>query len=44
MVSDAPTTDAVWLIMALQGETGPDAPESQRAALSKAIAGAGKQS
>jgi Squalene-hopene cyclase C-terminal domain/Prenyltransferase and squalene oxidase repeat len=37
-INESQTTDAVWIIMALQGETGPDTPESQRAALKKAIA------
>ena len=37
-INESQTTDAAWIIMALDGETGPDAPESQRAALSKAIA------
>ncbi len=37
-ISETQTTDAAWIIMALAGETGPDAPQSQRAALSKAIA------
>ena len=37
-INESQTTDAAWIIMALQGETGPDAPEPQRAALSKAIA------
>ena len=37
-INESQTTDAAWIIMALQGETGPDAPESQRAALSRAIA------
>lgn len=37
-INENQTTDAAWIIMALEGETGPDAPESQRAALSKAIA------
>ena len=36
-INESQTTDAAWIIMALAGETGPDAPESQRAALSKAI-------
>ncbi|HEV3083988.1 MAG TPA: prenyltransferase/squalene oxidase repeat-containing protein [Gemmataceae bacterium] len=36
-INESQTTDAAWIIMALEGETGPDAPESQRAALSKAI-------
>src|SRR5258708_31909053 len=37
-INESETTDAVWLIMALQGETGPAAPESRRAALAKATA------
>ncbi len=37
-INESQTTDAAWIIMALQGETGPDAPQSQRAALSSAIA------
>ena len=37
-INESQATDAAWIIMALNGETGPDAPESQRAALSKAIA------
>jgi hypothetical protein len=37
-INECQTTDAAWIIMALQGETGPDVPASQRAALSKAIA------
>jgi hypothetical protein len=37
-INESQTTDAAWIIMALQGETGPDAPEAQRAAVSKAIA------
>ena len=37
-INESQTTDAAWIIMALEEETGPDAPESQRAALSKAIA------
>jgi hypothetical protein len=37
-INESQTTDAAWIIMALQGETRRDAPESQRAALSKAIA------
>lgn len=37
-INESQTTDAAWIIMALEGETGPDAPESQRAALSKAVA------
>ena len=37
-INESQTTDAAWIIMALEGETGPDAPESLRAALSKAIA------
>jgi hypothetical protein len=37
-INESQTTDAAWIIMALEAETGPDAPESQRAALAKAIA------
>jgi hypothetical protein len=37
-INESQTTDAAWIIMALEEETGPDAPESQRAALQKAIA------
>ncbi len=37
-INESQTTDAAWIIMALDGETGPDAPEAQRAALAKAIA------
>jgi Squalene-hopene cyclase C-terminal domain/Prenyltransferase and squalene oxidase repeat len=37
-INETQSTDAAWIIMALEGETGLDAPESQRAALSRAIA------
>ncbi len=37
-INESQTTDAAWIIMALEGETGPDAPEAQRTALAKAIA------
>jgi hypothetical protein len=37
-INESQTTDVAWIIMALDGESGPDAPASQRAALSKAIA------
>jgi hypothetical protein len=37
-INESQTTDAAWIIMALQGETGPDAPKAQREALSKATA------
>jgi squalene cyclase len=37
-INESQTTDAAWIIMALEGETGPDAPASRRAALSRAIA------
>jgi len=37
-VNESQTTDAAWIIMALEGETGPDASESRREALSKALA------
>jgi hypothetical protein len=36
-INESQATDAAWIIMALEGAE-PDAPESQRAALSKAIA------
>jgi len=36
-INESQTTDAAWIIMALQDDTGPDAPEIQRTALSKAI-------
>jgi Squalene-hopene cyclase C-terminal domain/Prenyltransferase and squalene oxidase repeat len=36
-INESQTTDAAWIIMALEGETRPDTPETQRAALSKAI-------
>jgi Squalene-hopene cyclase N-terminal domain/Prenyltransferase and squalene oxidase repeat len=37
-INENQTTDAAWIIMALAGETGPDAPEPQRAALAKGVA------
>ena len=37
-INESQSTDAAWIIMALAGETGPDAPESQREALAKAVA------
>ncbi|HWB12567.1 MAG TPA: prenyltransferase/squalene oxidase repeat-containing protein [Pirellulales bacterium] len=37
-INESQTTDAAWIVMALDDETGADAPESQRAALAKAIA------
>jgi hypothetical protein len=37
-INESQTTDAAWIILALQGETDPEAPQSQRAALAKAIA------
>jgi squalene cyclase len=36
-INESQTSDAAWIIMALQGEIGPDAPESQRVALAKAM-------
>jgi hypothetical protein len=42
-INESQTTDAAWIIMALEGKMGPDVPESQRAALSKAIAWYGAQ-
>jgi hypothetical protein len=37
-INESQTTDAAWIILALQGAAGPDVPQVQRAALSKAIA------
>jgi hypothetical protein len=37
-INESQTTDAAWIILALEGATGADAPKAQRAALSKAIA------
>lgn len=37
-INESQTTDAAWIIMALEGEQKPDAPEPQRAALAKAVA------
>jgi hypothetical protein len=37
-INESQTTDAAWIIMALEGTTGADAPKTQRAALAKAIA------
>jgi hypothetical protein len=37
-INESQATDAAWIILALEGETGPDVPESQRAALAKARA------
>jgi hypothetical protein len=37
-INESQSTDAAWIVMALQGTTGPDAPGPQRAALSKAVA------
>jgi hypothetical protein len=37
-INESQTTDAAWIIMALEGTTGPDAPETQRKALAKAVA------
>jgi hypothetical protein len=36
-INESQTTDAVWIVMALQGTTGPDAPGPERAALTKAV-------
>lgn len=36
-INESQTTDAAWIVMALAGQTGADAPPSQREALSKAI-------
>jgi len=37
-INQSQTTDAAWIIMALQGEAGPDMPESHRKALQKGLA------
>jgi hypothetical protein len=37
-INESQTTDAAWILLALEGETGPDAPEAQRQALSKGMA------
>jgi hypothetical protein len=37
-INENQTTDAAWIAIALQGTTGPDATESRREALSKAVA------
>ncbi len=42
-INESQTTDAAWIIMALDGHKGLDSLESQRAALSKAIAWYGAQ-
>lgn len=36
-INESQTTDVAWIIMALEDEARPDAPESNRAALTKAI-------
>ena len=36
-INESQSTDVAWIIMALEGASGPDAPESLRAALTKAI-------
>jgi Squalene-hopene cyclase C-terminal domain/Prenyltransferase and squalene oxidase repeat len=37
-INESQTTDAAWIVMALQGMTGPGAIQSQREALAKAVA------
>jgi pimeloyl-ACP methyl ester carboxylesterase len=37
-INETQTTDAAWILLALQAETGPDAPKAQRRALSKGMA------
>jgi hypothetical protein len=37
-INESQTTDVAWIVMSLEWAMGPDAPESQRKALSKAIA------
>jgi len=36
-VNESQATDVAWIIMALQGDAGPDAPEATRAALEKGM-------
>ncbi len=36
-INECQTTDAAWIVMALQATSGPDAPDSQRDALTKAL-------
>ena len=43
-INESQTTDAAWIIMALEGETGRDASESQRTALRKRSPGSRLQS
>jgi hypothetical protein len=37
-INESQTTDAAWIIMALQGQAGPDAPKAQQEVLTRAIA------
>jgi hypothetical protein len=37
-INESQTTDAAWILLALQGETGAGAPQAQREALSKGMA------
>src|SRR3954452_14228528 len=37
-INESQTTDAAWIIMALEGQMGPDAPKEHREALTKATA------
>jgi hypothetical protein len=37
-INESQTTDAAWILLALKGETGSDAPKAQREALSKGMA------
>jgi hypothetical protein len=37
-INESQTTDAAWILLALQGETGPDAPPAERKALAKGMA------
>jgi hypothetical protein len=37
-INESQTTDVAWIVMALQGATGPDVTRSQREALAKAVA------
>ncbi|HJT76264.1 MAG TPA: prenyltransferase/squalene oxidase repeat-containing protein, partial [Gemmataceae bacterium] len=37
-INESQITDVAWIILALEGQTGPDAPAARRAALAKALA------
>jgi hypothetical protein len=37
-INESQTTDVAWIVLALQGENGPEAPKAQREALAKGVA------